>query len=68
MAKKLDTQNIRDILYTKKITLRKIAKGIGISESNFGHKLAGDSKFNHIEIFGILKILDMPFEQVFKLK
>lgn len=65
---KLDTQNIKDLLYEKKIKHTKAAKLIGISESGLGHRLRGKIKFNHVDIFGLLKVLDMPFEKVFKLK
>lgn len=47
-------------------TYKALAKEIGISETTFANKIHGRSPWFLDEIMAIIKIMDVPFEELFR--
>jgi predicted transcriptional regulator len=58
--------NLKILLKNKGIMIKDLAKMIGMTPANLHKKLKGDVKFLDKDINAILKILDLPYEEVFK--
>lgn len=56
---------IKDLIYSKNMTISSIAKKMGIHQSSLSLKINGSRNFKDKEIPEFLRILNMKYEEVF---
>lgn len=64
----LDTNNIKALFVKEGLTYKDVGKVIGVESSLLAKKMTGKVRFNLNDVFGLIKLLDMKFEQIFVLK
>lgn len=64
----INSKKFRAILVEKGIRTEDLAKELEISQGMLNQKINNTHRFNLDNIFIILKILDMKFEDVFKIE
>lgn len=62
---KIKGGHFRGILQDSGITTAELSKKIGIKQVTLNNKIIGNCRFTLDDIFKILKVLNMTFEEVF---